>query len=68
MIVLSPAMDSRRGLRRTLSPMRLLDRALLRAEVGSLVCPGTVEMDGLFSLARAQGLRPDLEIGLCGGK
>jgi hypothetical protein len=68
MIVLSPAMDSRRSLRRTLSPMRLLDRALLRAEVGSLVCPGTVEMDGLFSLARAQGLRPDLEIGRCGGK
>jgi len=68
MIVLSPAMDSRRGLRRTLSPMRLLDRALLRAEVGSLVCPGTAEMDGLFFLARAQGLRPDLEIGRCAGK
>jgi hypothetical protein len=68
MIVLSPAVDSRRSLRRTLSPMRLLDRALLRAEVGSLVCPGTAEMDGLFSLARAQGLRPDLEIDRCGGK
>jgi hypothetical protein len=68
MVVLSPAMDSRRGLRRTISPMRLLDRALLRSEVGSLVCPGTAEMDGLFYLARAQGLRPDLEIGHCGGK
>jgi len=68
MIVLSPALDSRRSSRRMISPMRLLDRALLRAEVGSLVCPGTVEMDGLFYLARAQGLRPDLEIGPCVGK
>jgi hypothetical protein len=25
-------------------------------------------MDGLFRLAHAQGLRPDLEIGRCGGK
>jgi hypothetical protein len=67
MIVLSPAMDSARS-RRAAVPMHLLDRALLRAEVGSLVCPGTPEMDGLFRLARAQGLRPDLEIGRCGGK
>jgi len=68
MVVLSPAMDSRRGLRRANAPVRLLDRALLRAEVGSLVCPGTAEMDGLFYLARAQGLRPDLELGPCAGK
>jgi hypothetical protein len=66
--VCSPAMDSYRSRHRTALPMRLLDRALLRAEVSSLVCPGTVEMDGLFHLARAQGLRPDLEIGRCGGK
>jgi hypothetical protein len=33
-----------------------------------MVCPGTAEMDGLFRLAHAQGLRPDLEIGRCGGK
>ena len=69
-VVLSPAMDSGRSrwLRRTALPMRLLDRALLRAEVSSVVCPGTSEMDGLFHLARAQGLRPDLEIGRCGAK
>ena len=68
MVVLSPALDSGSSRRRTASPMRLLNHALLRAEVGSLVCPGTVEMDGLFHLARAQGLRPDLEIGRCGGR
>ena len=68
MLVLSPAMDSYRSRRRTVLPMRLLDRALSRAEVSSLVCPGTSEMDGLFRLASAQGLRPDLEIGRCGGK
>jgi hypothetical protein len=62
MIVLSPAMDSGRSRRRTPVPMHLLDRALSRVEVGALVCPGTPEMDGLFRLARAQGLRPDLEI------
>ena len=67
-VVFSPAMDSWRVLRRRNLPMHLLDLALSRAEVGSLVCPGTVEMDGLFRLARAQGLRPDLEIGHCGGK
>jgi len=69
-VVLSPALDSGRGrwLHRTALPMRLLDRALLRAEVSSVVCPGTSEMDGLFQLARAQGLRPDLEIGWCGGR
>jgi phosphoglycerate dehydrogenase-like enzyme len=68
MIVLSPAMDSGRSRRRAAVPMHLLDRALLRAEVGSLVCPGTPEMDGLFRLASVQRLRPDLEIGRCGGK
>jgi hypothetical protein len=68
MVVLSPAMDSFRGWRRPALPIRLLDRALERAEVNSLVCPGTAEMDGLFRLAHAQGLRPDLEIGRCGGK
>jgi hypothetical protein len=68
MIVLSPAMDSYRVRHRTSLPIHLLDRALLRAEIDSVVCPGTAEMDGLFRLARAQGLRPDLEIGRCGGK
>jgi hypothetical protein len=43
--------------------MRLLDRALARAQIRSVVFPGTVEMDGLFRLAHALGLRPDLEIG-----
>jgi hypothetical protein len=37
-------------------------------EARAMVCPGTAEMDGLFALARAQGLRPDLEIGHCVGK
>jgi hypothetical protein len=68
MVVFSPAMDSGRSRRRATLPMHLLDLALSRAEVGSLVCPGTAEMDGLFRLAHAQGLRPDLEIGRCGGK
>jgi hypothetical protein len=68
MVVLSPAMDSGRSRRRAALPMHLLDRALFRAEVNAMVCPGTAEMDGLFRLAHAQGLRPDLEIGRCGGK
>ncbi len=68
MIVLSPALDSGRSRRVTASPTCLLDRALERAEVSSVVCPGSPEMDGLFRLARAQGLRPDLDIGRCGGK
>ena len=67
-LVLSPALDSYHSRHRTTLPMHLLDRALLRAEVRALVCPGTAEMNGLFDLARAQGLRPDLEIGKCGGK
>ncbi len=69
-LVLSPAMDGGRSrwLRHSDRPMRLLDHALSRAQVRSMVCPGTAEMDGLFRLARAQGLRPDLEIGRCRGK
>ena len=67
-LVLSPALDSFLSRRRTTLPMHLLDRALSRAEVRALVCPGTAEMAGLFDLARAQGLRPDLEIGNCVGK
>jgi hypothetical protein len=46
----------------------LLDRALLRAEVRAWSAQEAAEMDGLFDLARAQGLRPDLEIGHCSGK
>jgi hypothetical protein len=63
-LVLSPAMEGGRSrwLRRAGPPMHLLDRALERAAVRSVVSPGTVEMDGLFRLARATGLRPDLEI------
>lgn len=62
-VVLSPAMDGGRARwgGRVL-PVRLLDRALERAEVRSVVDPGTDEMAGLFRLARAIGLRPDLEI------
>jgi hypothetical protein len=67
-VVSSPAMDSWRGVRRRSLPMHLLDLALQRTEVGRVVCPGTAEMDGLFRLARAQGLRPDLEIGHCDGR
>jgi hypothetical protein len=65
MLVISPAMDGGRSrwLRGSGSPMRLLDRALARAEIRSVVFPGTVEMEGLFRLARSIGLRPDLEIG-----
>jgi hypothetical protein len=65
LLVLSPALDGGRGrwLRRSALPMHLLDRALARAEVRAVVHPGTAEMDGLFRLARALGLRPDLELG-----
>ena len=64
LLVLTPAMDGGRGrwLRRAALPMHLLDHALARAELGSVVDPGTVEMRGLFRLARAIGLRPDLVI------
>lgn len=65
MLVLTPAMDGGRArwLRRAALPMHLLDHALDRAELRSVVDPGTGEMDGLFRLARAMGLRPDLVIG-----
>jgi hypothetical protein len=64
-LVISPGMDGGRArwLRGPGSAMRLLDRALARAQIRSVVFPGTVEMDGLFRLAHALGLRPDLEIG-----
>ena len=68
MLVLSPALDSYRARRKATVPMHLLDRALERAEVRASVCPGSPAMDGIFDLARAQGLRPDLEIGHCSGK
>ena len=62
-VVLSPALDGGRSRwAGRAQPMRLLDRALDRAEVRSVVDPGTEEMAGLFRLARAIGLRPDLEI------
>ena len=64
MLVLTPALDGgrTRWLRRSSLPMHLLDRALGRAELRSLVDPGTQELAGLFHLARATGLRPDLVI------
>jgi hypothetical protein len=52
-----------RWLRHAALPTHLLDHALDRAELRSVVDPGTGEMDGLFRLARAMGLRPDLVIG-----
>jgi hypothetical protein len=62
-LVFSPAMDGGRArwIGRPM-PMRLLDRALNRAEVRRVVDPGSAEMAGLFQLSRAVGLRPDLEI------
>lgn len=62
-LVFSPAMDGGRArwIARPL-PMRLLDRALDRAESRGVVEPGTVEMAGLFQLGRALGLRPDLQL------
>jgi hypothetical protein len=64
-LTISPAMDGGRGrwLRRSGLPMRLLDHALGRAQICGVVTPGTREMDGIFHLAGALGLRPDLEIG-----
>lgn len=59
----SPALDG--GLARWRGhslAMRLLDRALQRAEVRASVDPGTVEMAGLLQLGQALGLRPDLDL------
>ncbi len=70
MLVISPAMDGGRSrwLRGSGAPTRLLDRALDRVEIRSVVFPGTVAMEGLFRLARAMGLRPDLDIGKQGSR
>jgi hypothetical protein len=64
-LVLTPAMDgsAARRTRRAALPMHLLQHALDRVELRSLVDPGTQEMDGLFRLARALGMRPDLVLG-----
>jgi hypothetical protein len=63
-LVFSPAMDGgqARWLPRSSPAMHLLDVALARAEIRSVVFPGTAEMDGLFKLARSLNLRPDLAI------
>ena len=69
-LLFSPALDrgSSRWHRRAGPPMHLLDRALERARLRSMVLPGSAEMEGLFRLARAMGLRPDLEIVGSAGK
>jgi len=63
-LVFSPAMDGGQGrwLPRSDPAMHLLDIALARTEIRSVVFPGTVEMDGLFRLAHSLALRPDLAI------
>jgi hypothetical protein len=63
-MVSSPAMDSRPDMdsARNGLPMHLLDRALDRAEIRATVDPGSVPVSGLFRLARALGLRPDLDV------
>jgi hypothetical protein len=65
MLLLTPAIDGGRACwgRRSALAMHLLDHALARAELRAVVDPGTPEMDGLFRLARAIGLRPDLAFG-----
>lgn len=65
-ILLSPALDRRPGMEAARSglPTHLLDRALGRAEIRATVFPGSEPMAGLFRLARALGLRPDLELSL----
>lgn len=62
MLVLTPALDGGRArwLRHPVLPMRLLDHALARVELRSVVDPGTPTVEGLFRLAGAIGLRPDL--------
>ena len=69
-LVASPALDggARRWAHRGIFPMHLLDRALARAQIRHVVCPGTPEMEGLFRLAKAQGLRPDVDLGRCDGR
>jgi hypothetical protein len=69
-LVASPALDggARRWSHRAIFPMHLLDRALSRAQIRHVVCSGTPEMEGLFRLAKAQGLRPDLALGRCDGR
>jgi len=64
MLVLTPALDGggARWLRHPALPMRLLDHALARAELGARVDPGTPSMAGLFRLGRVLGLRPDLAV------
>ena len=61
--VVSPAMDggSARWLPRASLPMRLLDQGLAKVSPRANVDPGSVEMSGLFRLARTMGLRPDVE-------
>jgi hypothetical protein len=70
MLVATPALDGGRSrwLRRAAPPMHLLDHALGRAELRSVVDPGTGQMYGLFRLARAMGLRPDLVLAAPNGK
>jgi len=70
MVVLSPALDGGVGRwgRSALLPMRLLDHALGRVGPRSVVDPGTDEMEGLFRLAHAMGLRPDLVVSRAAGK
>jgi hypothetical protein len=65
-MLLSPALDKRPAMESARSglPTHLLDRALGRAEIRATVFPGSEPMAGLFRLARALGLRPDLELSL----
>jgi hypothetical protein len=64
--VVSPALDGgpSRWLPRASLPMRLLDQGLAKVAPRARVDPGSVEMFGLFRLARTMGLRPDLDVTL----
>jgi hypothetical protein len=64
--VVSPAVDGggTRWLPRVGLPMRLLGQGLAKVGPRSKVDPGSVEMAGLFRLAKTMGLRPDLEFTL----
>jgi len=70
MLMLTPAMDGvrTRWLVRAVPPTHLLDHALDRADLRSVVDPGSGQMEGLFRLARAMGLRPDLVVKTASGK